>query len=546
MKWQVYSVTTYPIFSKNKALLPTKTTAFGWPDFIVAVVVIGLALLVYGRTLTPGLLAGDGGEFQTLTYLWGHSHPTGYPVYLTLARLFALLPTGGLAYRVNLFSAVMAALAVAGVYVNGRLLSRYRLIPLAGALIFTLSPTFWSQAIIAEVYTAGAAFFVWIVAALLWWHATGSRRALFAAGLLGGLSLGVHMSVALLAPVMGLFLLLPSRESREWRLETRPLISTLQSPLLGAATGLALTILLFLLMDWNNPTASYFTSVIEPSRSAWGLAANRIDGSFERLFWGWRAQQFQSFMWQTAVFPQQSADYWQNLPNELPVPLLLSAVVGLVALLIQCWQTAVFLLLALAIQLLYFFQYDIWDLYVFYIPSYLLLALLAIAGLGTVADGAIARLPEKSPKIGIEIVMLLLFLWAVWPTVLPQITAVSAGETPFDFDENPTYSENVELIATAVSAQLPANAILFTDWEMLYPYYYAAHVLQGRDDLMFIETFPADDQERVAASLIEFVAAQANTRPLYFSERLAELTEAGLFLSPARLGPLRAYKVQNE
>ncbi|KAA3657885.1 MAG: DUF2723 domain-containing protein, partial [Chloroflexi bacterium] len=243
---------TYPISSKNKAALDAKTAVFTWPDFIVVLGVAGMALFIYGRTLTPGLLPGDGGEFQTLTYLWGHSHPTGYPVYLTLTRLFTLLPTGGLAYRVNLFSAVIGALVVAGVYINGRFLTQRRIIPIVGALIVALSPTFWSQAVIAEVYTAGAALIVWIIAALLWWRTTGSQRVLFVAGLLGGLSLGVHMSVMLIAPAMGIFLLLPNRKPKEGEQEIKSLFSNLKAPLLGAAIGLVITILLFVLMDWNN------------------------------------------------------------------------------------------------------------------------------------------------------------------------------------------------------------------------------------------------------------------------------------------------------
>ena len=43
-------------------------------------------------------------------------HPTGYPLYALLLKLFTLLPVGEIAYRTNLSSAVLAALAVALVY----------------------------------------------------------------------------------------------------------------------------------------------------------------------------------------------------------------------------------------------------------------------------------------------------------------------------------------------------------------------------------------------------------------------------------------------
>jgi len=124
-------------------------------DGLLTAICFIISLSLYLRTLTPGLLHGDSGEFQTLAYLLGHTHPTGYPVYLVLAKLATLLPLRDVAYRVNLFSALMAALTVAGVYLSGRLLVNYWVLALIGAMALAISPTFWSQAIIAEVYPAG-------------------------------------------------------------------------------------------------------------------------------------------------------------------------------------------------------------------------------------------------------------------------------------------------------------------------------------------------------------------------------------------------------
>jgi len=45
------------------------------------------ALALYVRTLYPGLLAGDSGEFQALARLLGNTHPTGYQIYLLLVYL---------------------------------------------------------------------------------------------------------------------------------------------------------------------------------------------------------------------------------------------------------------------------------------------------------------------------------------------------------------------------------------------------------------------------------------------------------------------------
>jgi hypothetical protein len=264
-------------------------------------------------------------------------------------------------------------------------------------------------------------------------------------------------------------------------LKTKSLLFNLKSPLFGALSGLALTLLLFLLMNWHNPNANYFNSVIEPSRSAWGLAETEVDGPFERLLFGWSAKQFRPFMFADMgeTMPQQAAAYWQNIPVELAMPLLLLAVVGVVYLLARQWQTAV-------------------------------------------------------------------LLFAVLPIFQPQQEAFAAGDIPFAFDEYPIYDANIRQIAAAVVLDLPQNAILFTDWDMMWPYYYAAVVENGRTDLTFIETYPADDQEAIADSVLEYVAAHLAEHPIYFSERDAALLEAGYAYSPARVGPARLVKINGE
>jgi hypothetical protein len=512
-------------------------------DALLAVACFVGALALYIRTMTPGLLAGDSGEFQTLAYLLGHTHPTGYPVYLVLAKLTTFFPLGDIAYRVNLFSGIMGALTVAGVYLSGRLLIRYRILAVVGAAALAISPTFWSQAVIAEIYTAGAAVLVFILLALLWWDQEEGLIALFVAGLLGGLSLGVHMSVALLAPAVFLFLLLHWRRGiRMWT-----------TAFLGALSGVLLTVFIFWLIDLNNPTANYFNSIIEPSRSSWGLAADVINGPMDRLLYGWSARQFRSFMFADVprVTSVQATEYWSNLPTELSWVVIALAVIGVVALLLRRWRVALLLLTALIVQLFYFFNYEIWDLYVFYIPSYVLLALLAIPGMGALADlgtAAIRRVTSRAQtrwlNLGVEIALALLVLvLALWPVFHPQGDAVIAGEVPFNFDEYPVYDENLQHFAFAAVLKMPENAIVFTDWDIVWPYYYAAHILEDRRDLTFVETYPADDVEGVAASVVDYVAINLIDHPIFFSQREPGLLEAGFDFSPARLGPARLFRV---
>ena len=532
-----------PLKLRIDALVYSTITKLDRTDLLLALACFVLGLAIYIRTLTPGLLPGDSGEFQTLAYLLGHTHPTGYPVYLVLAKLATFLPLGDVAYRVNLFSAIMGALTVAAVYLSGRLLVKYRSLAVVGAVAMAISPTFWSQTVIAEIYTAGAAFLALILLALLWWDQEDSPRALFIAGLLGGLSLGVHMSVALVAPAVLLYLLL------HWRRG----VKMWTTALLGVISGVLLTVFIFWLIDLINPAANYFNSIIEPSRSSWGLAADEIDGPLERLLFGWSARQFRSFMFTdiAEVLPTQAAEYWANLPSELSWVIIALAAMGAVALLVRRWRVGLLLLSALTLQLLYFFNYEIWDLYVFYIPSYVLLILLAVPGMGAVVDlGTVALRGIVSPaqtswdNLGVEIaVALLALVFALWPVFRPQQEAVIAGEVPFNFDEYPVFDENLQNFAIAAVLKMPENAIVFTDWDLVWPYYYAAHILESRSDLTFVETYPADDVDGVAASVVDYVAINLTDHPIFFGEREQALLEAGFDFTPARLGPARLFRV---
>ncbi|GAF88503.1 unnamed protein product, partial [marine sediment metagenome] len=236
----------------------------------------------------------------------------------------------------------------------------------------------------------------------------------------------------------------------------------------------------------------------------------------ERLLFGWSARQFRSFMFADipGVTYAQAAEYWANLAIELSWVVIALAVIGAVALLVRRWRVGLLLLTALTVQLLYFFNYEIWDLYVFYIPSYVLLALLAVAGMGAVADlGTIALRGLASPaqirwgNLGLGIAVALLVLgFAVWPVFRPQKDAVIAGEVPFNFDEYPVFDESLQNFAIATVVNMPENAIVFTDWDLVWPYYYAAHILGGRHDLTFVETYPADDVDGVADSVVDYAA----------------------------------------
>ena len=182
----------------------------------------------------------------------------------------------------------------------------------------------------------------------------------------------------------------------------------------------------------------------------------------------------------------------------------------------------------------------------------LLLAVLATAGLGVVVD-IVGQLTSRwgDFRIWADVVLaVLVLIVAVWPIFQPRLDTVRQGSVAFtwdDFEEYPvppnSSSRDVQSLLRLSLADAPENATIFLDWDMLYPSYYVAHIELGRTDLMFVETYPADDQENLADSVLEFITTRQTEHPVFVSDRLPELSAAGYHLAPFRFGPTRLYRV---
>jgi hypothetical protein len=173
--------------------------------------VFTILAVVYLRTIAPGLTwangGSDGGDLITAAATGGVAHPTGYPLYLLLARLFQLLPVGSLAFRTNLMSALAMALAGgllchlvlrARPYVNIYLLW---IGGMAAGFAFGLAPLVWSQAVITEVYALQALLVV-ILFHLYGFPTSGSGAYDCLRGAFLGLALTAHLTGLFLLPAL--------------------------------------------------------------------------------------------------------------------------------------------------------------------------------------------------------------------------------------------------------------------------------------------------------------------------------------------------------
>jgi Protein of unknown function (DUF2723) len=191
------------------------------------------AFALYASCVAPTLsYGGDCGELIAASYRLGIAHPTGYPLYCLLGRLFAsICPFGEVAWRYNVLSALMGATAVGlvtatvhrltnpgpGIAVPERADACARshtpaLWPALGAgLLLAGFRYFGSQCVLAEVYALNGLMLSALIYSAVVWHQSGDWRWAYTVALLFGMALTAHLSCVFLAPGLFVFTVVQHR-----------------------------------------------------------------------------------------------------------------------------------------------------------------------------------------------------------------------------------------------------------------------------------------------------------------------------------------------
>jgi hypothetical protein len=328
-----------------------------------ACLVATVAFWAYTRTLLPGVDLGDTGGFQAAVLWPENSARRAYPLYYTLAEPFIRLASAGNPARgLNLFSAIFAALAAGLLAVIGGRLTRSPLAGAAAGLLLAFSFTFWTQAIIAEVYSLHLTLVAGCLLALSAFaeRPTRSRLALFFA--LYAVAFGNHLSMILFLVPFTVFLLQVHPRPRELFAP-----STILLALVIAAAGALQYAPTFMYVwssidappAWSDRIAAFWVDV---TKADWreemvlGIASSQV---WNRLqMWAWDARQ------------------------QFGIAGLALAAVGAIRLWSLSKPWAVFVWLAYAITTAFALTYNVGDTHVFLLPGHFVLALAIAVALG--------------------------------------------------------------------------------------------------------------------------------------------------------------------
>ncbi len=566
---------------------------------------VGLTLAAFGLyllTLAPTVLEADGGEFQFVPWLPGIAHPTGYPLYILLGWLWThLLPFGEVAWRMNLLSAVLAAVAVGVTYAVARqvvdqvlpttpYLARV-LAAVVAAATLAVTQALWSQALIAEVYALHALF----VAVLLWLALSyglpdprsepdkAGRISRFAPNdirskllaLTFGLSLTHHRTIVLLLPALVLFLWW---QYKNWREVEQKLAGGLESfgfsslakaanpnsfnsgrrSAVGGHAGFWLThtalvlvpLLLYLYLPLMAPLTPYATLTLSKTQTL---------TLYDNSFWGfWNhvmGSVFTGELKPTAAGLDRLWFSWQLLHQQVGWVGVILALLGLITL----WQrrrvdllllTGVGFVAFVAFNLIYF----IGDVFVLFIPAWLLLALwIGLGTLGLADWVAHTFVRRKTGHVNANVAFESIerrLSQQIYQFLAPSLTALglllplvlgATRQAEVNQSGNTAARERWQAI---LAEPLPAGAILLSnDRNEIMPMWYYQYVEGRRPDLLglFPLIVPGPSYANVGRVLDQ---ALASGRPVYLIKPMeglqlkADLTLAGsLFLAAANQAP---------
>ncbi|MCA9980015.1 MAG: DUF2723 domain-containing protein, partial [Anaerolineales bacterium] len=477
--WLVLALSLYTaVFSANllKHHAPPRTQQLLW-------LLLPLAA-IYWLTLGRTVGQADTFEFQVVVPQLGIVHPTGYPLYLLLGKLWTLLiPVGQVAWRLNVGTAVYALLTAAILYLlSQRLLSPAKppLLPttaaLAATFAFALSPTFWSQAIAAEVYTLHNFFVALILLLTLQTILTPPPTLTPAFVLLAfllGLGLTNHLTTVILFPAVGLALLFRLwADWPGWGAVARLLAK------MALAFALPLALYAYLPLRWqavnNEPmglgrfvgwvTGSQFQGALQ--LRAWLADPTRYE-VLGRLFlaeWSW---------WGLAL-----------------------AGLGLVFLARRNGRVALILAVTWLGFAFYALNYYVPDLNVFLLPAHLVTAVFLAAGL--VALVLWTPLHRQNAAVGLLPLLLLLPLGADVVQTWPQV-------------DQSQQTALVQWGTAVLDLPLAPEALILADSEKIAPLYYLQQAEGVRPDLDIMvlpdeATYRAELDGRLAAGQTVYLA----------------------------------------
>ncbi len=344
------------IFPQNSSLVSKIGNKSHHP--IWAMVIFLLFFMLYSYTLSPDICYYDFGDIVSASHYLGIAHPSGYPQYVTLSRIFHLLPLGSIAYRNSLFTALIGSIAVMLFFI---LLLSEKLgfyCSLFGAFLLGFSVNVWELCNSAEIYSLA----LFYVIALLFIYTrmrqgeAGSFRTWLFLCFVAGLFVAHHLMSALAIGAIGFTMII----MKEYHFRLKGFFLGLLYFILGASSYLFVPIRasLDILYNWGKPD------------------------TLKSVIYHYLARQYQGRMFELSIFKIKQMLFFgvELLARQWGVLVIILAFLGLLKFACSHRLLKMLLIFSNAVFLLYVIDPS------FFIPAYLVLSWLAADAMRGISD----------------------------------------------------------------------------------------------------------------------------------------------------------------
>lgn len=423
---------------------PPTTAGVSRPWLAALVLSLGGAyLLTLQRDISN---VGDTTKFQYIGRILGTAHEPGYGLFTAMLAVFVrVFPFGEDAFRADLLSALLGVAACVLAFLVLSRLGVRPVIAYAGALLVGLSRTLWSQAVIVEVYTLYLLFAMAVLYLLMRWEQTRRDRDLVIALSVYALAFAHTPGVILFAPGIIAFVALV-----DWRAPFRWQVWGF----LPLYALLAIGPYAYIVWRSNDPSTLFVEAKIR---------------SFDEFVKVLRGETFQQYMF--AFGPRTVLR--RRIPMVLRLlgdqPLLWAppfALIGLVRLRLR--PVNVLLLGWCAVAGIWGLEYDIVDVFVYFILPFAVMALWTALGFDAIMDWVLPRLPQRVRAWHVAGVRPAAALAAGLVLLAP------AGVFKANYRAADRSGDNTgEAVRVALAALPPSGAVVFTlnyhlfDYELL-------------------------------------------------------------------------------
>jgi hypothetical protein len=467
------------LFKSRKILLP--------------VLLLLVLSILYTNTMLPGMgYSGDTAKFQFIGKILGIPHATGYPLYILLNKLFIQIPVRSVAFRANLMSVFFSLLTLFFLYRSLSLIFKKEAVSFFSTLFLALSLTYWSQSLVAEVYTLNSFFLALVIFLLVKWAQSRRDTDFYLFLFAYALSFGNHMSMILLLPAILVLII-----SVDVRIMFR------KKSLAVAAGALFLGV------------GQYAYLFIRTFQNA--VYRESEVSNLKQLLFMLTAKPFRKFMFafplkeiffgRISLFGGEFLKNWNGL-------LIIAGVIGAFGLFRKERKIFWFLFLSFVVQAVYILNYDISDIFVFYIPPFLIFSIFLASGL----DFLTKKIGK--PKALLFAIYLVLILIAV--------KTVTANLPEADL----SHRVEADLKFTALFRAIPPYSIIIVDnyLDMEYAYNKSLLDFQKKNIGIIAVDLKKDFIQNFKDHLFWRIARKKEWRAYLFPEPVPDLSYDEFFL----------------